>query len=191
MTLLATLVSSLIQNIAYAQRISSVSKSCFHNIRDLRSIFAIRLVALLHNCHFSLHHSEVDSTSTLNLSATKINHLQFALNYNCPELQNVTPIHNSLGRISLVGPTDSAQPFHVIHCHFVSPHLHLIYPCTFQMVLFSKVFKNMLSIIRLLDQTLWALYIISIQMLLRNWMPKDVLTETTMFCYCREIKSRC
>jgi hypothetical protein len=34
-----------------------------------------------------------------------------------------------------------------LHCHFVSTrHLRLIQPCTFQLVLFSKVFKNKLSL---------------------------------------------
>jgi len=36
--LLAILVSSLIKNLSFAQHISTISKSCFYNIRDLRRI---------------------------------------------------------------------------------------------------------------------------------------------------------
>jgi len=36
--LLAISVLSLIKNMSFAQRISAVSNSCFHNIRDLRRI---------------------------------------------------------------------------------------------------------------------------------------------------------
>ena len=36
---------------------------------------------------------------------------------------------------------DPAWPLS-LHCHFVSPHLHLIHTCTFQLDSFLQVFKN-------------------------------------------------
>jgi len=36
--LLVILVSSLIKNLSFVQHISAISKSCFHNIRDLKRI---------------------------------------------------------------------------------------------------------------------------------------------------------
>jgi len=82
MILLVILVSSLIK-ISFAQLISSISKSCFQNIRDLRRIrstidqtTACTIMLLL---SFILNLTNCNSL-LLNLPAIQTNRLQFVLN---------------------------------------------------------------------------------------------------------------
>jgi len=102
--LLVILALSLIKNVSFAQRISSISKSCFLIIRDLRQ-FVILLIKILPTpllllsfipkidyCNFLL----------LNLPATQTNRLQLVLNSaarfvtQTPNFHHITPSLKSL-----------------------------------------------------------------------------------------------
>jgi len=65
-------------NLSFAQQISAVSKSCFHNIRDLRHIRN----TIDQNTATSLIHSKFEYCNSLlsNLPATQTNRLQLSLN---------------------------------------------------------------------------------------------------------------
>ena len=92
------------KNLSYAQHISSVSKSCFLNIRDLRRIRNTLDHTTASTIATSLVHSKVDYCNSLllNLPATQINRLQLVLNSaaravtRTPKFHHITPILKSL-----------------------------------------------------------------------------------------------
>jgi hypothetical protein len=92
------------KNLTYAQHISSISKSCFLNIRDLRRIRSTIDRTTASTIATSLIHSKVDYCNSLllNLPATQINRLQLVLNSaaravtRTPKFHHITPILKSL-----------------------------------------------------------------------------------------------
>ena len=91
-------------NLSFSQHISAISKSCFHDIRDLRRIR--NTIDLTSACTIatSLIHSKVDYCNSLllNLPATQTNRLQLVLNSaaravtKAPKFHHITPILKSL-----------------------------------------------------------------------------------------------
>jgi len=73
------------ENLSFAQHISDVSKSCFHNIRDLRHIPNTTDQTTACTIVTSLIHSRIDNCNSLllNLPATQTNRLQLVLNSCC------------------------------------------------------------------------------------------------------------
>jgi len=69
-------------NLSFAQHISSISKSCFHNIRDLRRIRNIIDQTTACTIAISLIHSKIDYCNSLllNLTAIQTNLLQLVIN---------------------------------------------------------------------------------------------------------------
>jgi len=63
------------KNLSFAQHISSTSKSCFHNIRDLRRVRNIIDQTTVRTIATSLIHSKIDYCNSLllNLPATQLN----------------------------------------------------------------------------------------------------------------------
>jgi len=103
--LLVILVSSLIKkNMSFVQHISSISKSCFLNIRDLRRIRNTIDQTTTCTIATSLIHFKIDNCNSLllNLPATQTNHLQLFLNSaaravtKTPKFHHITPILKSL-----------------------------------------------------------------------------------------------
>jgi len=102
--LLAILVSSIEKTLSFAQHISAVSKSYFHNMRDLRRIR--NTIDQTTACTFatSLIHSKIDDCNSLllNLHGTQTNLLQLVLNSaaravtKTPIFHHITPILKSL-----------------------------------------------------------------------------------------------
>jgi hypothetical protein len=92
------------KNLSYAQHISSVSRSCFLNIRDLRRIRNTIDHATACTIATSLIHSKIDYCNSilLNLPATPTNRLQPLLNSaaravtRTPKFHHITPILKSL-----------------------------------------------------------------------------------------------
>jgi hypothetical protein len=92
------------KNLSYAQHISSVSKSCFLNIRDLRRIRNTIDHTTACTIATSLIHSKIDYCNSilLNLPATQTNRLQLLLNSaaravtRTPKFHHITPILKSL-----------------------------------------------------------------------------------------------
>jgi len=101
--LLVILVSSLIKNLSFAQHISSISKSCFHNIRDLRRIRNNIDQTTACSITTSLIHSKIHLSNSLllNVPATQANHLQPVLNSaaravtKTPKFHHITPVLES------------------------------------------------------------------------------------------------
>ena len=92
------------KNLTFAQHISSVSKSCFFNIRDLRRIRNTIDHSTACTIATSLIHSKIDYCNSLllNLPATQTNRLQLVLNSaaravtKTPKFHRITPILKSL-----------------------------------------------------------------------------------------------
>ena len=92
------------KNLTFAQHISSVSKSCFINVRDLRRIRNTIDRSTACTIATSLIHSKIDYCNSLllNLPATQTNSLQLVLNSaaravtRTPKFNHVTPILKSL-----------------------------------------------------------------------------------------------
>jgi len=125
------------KNLSFAQHISSISKSCFLNIRDLRHIRNTIDQTTVCTIATSLIHSKIDHCNPLllNLPATQMNLLQLFLNSagravtKTPKFHHITPILKSLHwlkineRISLthinlsklVSLLTSALFFHSLH----------------------------------------------------------------------------
>ena len=89
-------------NLTFSQHISAISKSCFHDIRDL---VRIRNTADLTTARtIATSHSKVDYCNSLllNLPATQTNRLQLVLNSaaravtKTPKFHHITPILKSL-----------------------------------------------------------------------------------------------
>jgi len=88
------------KNLLFAQHISSISKSCFLNIRDLddRNTIDQAIACIIAT---SLIHSEIDYCNSLllNLPATQTNRLQLVLDSaaraftKTPKCHHITPIH--------------------------------------------------------------------------------------------------
>ena len=92
------------KNLTFAQHISSVSKACFLNIRDLRRIRQTIDHATACTIATSLIHSKIDFCNSLllNLPTTQTNCLQLILNSaaravtKTPKFHHITPILKSL-----------------------------------------------------------------------------------------------
>jgi len=92
------------KNLTFAQHISSVSKACFLNIRDLRRIRQTIDHATACTIATSLIHSKIDFCNSLllNLPTTQTNRLQLILNSaaravtKTPKFHHITPILKSL-----------------------------------------------------------------------------------------------
>jgi len=86
--------------LSFAQHISSISKSCYFNIRDLRRIRNTIDQTTACTIATSLIHSKIDYRNSLllNLPATQTNRLQLVLNSaaraitNTPKFHHITPI---------------------------------------------------------------------------------------------------
>jgi len=91
------------KNLSFAQHISAVSKSCFHNIRELRHIRNTIDQTTACTIATSLIHSRIDYCNSLllNLPATQTNHLQLVLTSSVravtktPKFHHITPILKS------------------------------------------------------------------------------------------------
>lgn len=91
-------------NLSFSQHISSVSKSCFYHIRDLRRIRNTIDQTTACTIATSLVHSKIDYCNSLllNLPSTQLNRLQLVLNAaaravtKTPKLHHITPILKSL-----------------------------------------------------------------------------------------------
>jgi len=92
------------KNLSIAQHISVVSKSCFHNIHDLRRISNTSDQTTAYTIAASFIHSQIDSCNSLllNLPATQTNRLQLVRNSaaravtKTPTFDHITPILKSL-----------------------------------------------------------------------------------------------
>ena len=92
------------KHLSYAQHISSISKSCFLSIRDLRRIRSTIDQTTASTIATSLIHSKVDYCNSLllNLPANQTNRLQLVLNSaaravtRTPKFHHITPILESL-----------------------------------------------------------------------------------------------
>jgi len=88
------------KNLSFAQLISSISKSCFYNIRDLRRIRNTIDQTTACTIATSLIHCKIDYCNSLllNLPATQTNRLQLVLNSaaravtKTPKFHHITPI---------------------------------------------------------------------------------------------------
>jgi exonuclease III len=91
-------------NLTFSQHISSVSKSCFHHIRDLRRIRNTIDHSTASTIASSLIHSKLDYCNSLllNLPSSQTNRLQLVLNAaaravtKTPKLNHISPILKSL-----------------------------------------------------------------------------------------------
>jgi len=91
------------KNLSFAQHISAVSKSCFHNIRDQRRIRNVIDKTTACTIATSLIHSKIDYCNSLLLilPATQKNRLQLVLNSaaravtKIPKFHHITPILKS------------------------------------------------------------------------------------------------
>jgi len=94
----------MISTLSFAKHISSISKSCFHNIRDLRRICNTIDQTTACTIATSLIHSKIDNCNylLLNLPATQTNRLKRVLNSGAsvvtktPKFHHITPILKSL-----------------------------------------------------------------------------------------------
>jgi len=92
------------KNLSFTQHISSISKSCFHNIRELRRIRNTINQTTACTIATSLIHSKIDYYNSLlfNLPATQTVRLQLVLNSaaravtKTPKFHHITPILKSL-----------------------------------------------------------------------------------------------
>ena len=91
-------------NLSFKQHISTLSKSCFYHVRDLRRIRSTLDYDTARTIATSLVHSKLDYCNSLyyNLPATQINRLQVIQNAlaravtNTPKFAHITPILKSL-----------------------------------------------------------------------------------------------
>jgi len=91
-------------NFSFSEHISSVSKSCFYHIRDLRRIRNTIDLTTARTVAASIIHSKLDYCNSLflNLPATQTNRLQLVLNAaaravtKTPKLHHISPILKSL-----------------------------------------------------------------------------------------------
>jgi len=84
------------KNVSFAKHFSAVSKSCFHNIRDLRRVSNTFDQTAACTIAASLIYSKIDNCNSflLNLYATQMNRLQLNLNSAAPAVTKTPKFHH-------------------------------------------------------------------------------------------------